>query len=296
MNSNLQKIYNKMNYGEMLNKRTYLLSSNPFYKVNNFIINIDKGLNKNYIKNLIDLIITQEKQTGYTSDYDYKNNKIYSKDSKSDIYGLLHVASNDREKEYTGIITPEGIGYGLNNGLTEYYTNSINNKKIVYPIETLIAKIFDSIEHRAVAIGYFNNDSQMLLLSDSEIIKIMELLDFYHDNYIELLNLYKEKFDKERYFHNEVYGKYLKSNNINLQEIYSKINKLEYKNTACMYEIYRSLIMVIRRSCLEKNEQDILIEYMNGCFKNIFKNENFNYLSNLTTKFEKTPKRRILSK
>ena len=296
MNSNLKKMYGKMNCGELLGTRTYQLSSNPFYKVNNFITNIEKGLNKNFIKNLIDLIITQENQSGYTSDYDYKNNKIYSRDSKSDVFGLLNVASNDREKEYTGIITKEGIGYGLNNGITEYYTNQINGKKFVYPIEALSANVLDAVQHRILALSDFGNNSEILEYANSETIALMKTLDIYHDNYLELTNLYKQKQDKERFYHNEIYGKHFENNDIELRRINGRIYKLECINYGIVFDIYGLLINIIRRSALNKNEQSILIEYVNRKFNNIFKKDNFNYLNNLTKTFEEPEKRKKLIK
>lgn len=296
MSSNLEKIYSKKDEFDILNRRTYLFSSNPFYKVNNFITNIDKRFNKNYLLNLRNLIITTEKQEGYTSDYDYKNNKIYSKDSKSDIFALLHVASNNREKEYTGIITKDGIGYGLNNGITEYYTNLINGKKLVYPIEALAANVLDAVEHRALALSYFENNSEAIQLADSEIITLIKTLDNYHDNYLELTNLYKQKEDKERFYHNQIYGNTLEDKNIELKRINGKIYRLECLNYGNVYDIYGLLISIIRKSRLNKNEQSILIEYVNGKFSNIFEKENFYYLNNLTNTFEVPEKRRILTK
>lgn len=296
MNSNLKKMYGKMNYSELLGTRTYQLSSNPFYKVNNFIANIEKGLNKNYLGNLIDLIIMQENQTEYTSDYDYKNNKVYSKDSKSDIFGLLHVASNDREKEYTGIITKDGIGYGLNNGITEYYTNQINGKKFVYPIEALSANVLDAVQHRILALSYFKNNSEILERANSEAITLMKTLDTYHDNYLELTNLYKQKDDKERFYHNQIYGNSFENKDVELRRINGRIYKLECINYGIVFDIYGLLISIIRRSALNKNEQSILIEYVNKTFNNLFKKDNFNYLNNLTKTFEVPEKRRILTK
>jgi len=296
MRSNIERIYNHKDEFDILNRNNYLLSPNPFFQVHNFINSINKDLNSNFLMNLNDLKISKNKEDGCSSNYDYKKNVIYSKDSKSDVFALLHVASNNRQNKYTGIITKEGVGYGLNNGLTDYYANMINGKKIVYPIEALAAKIIDMIYHGNLVKSYFKNNSEEITNVNIFISKLMELVDTYHDNYIELMECYMEKFNKERYYYNAVYGKFLKEKNIQLQELYNKIHKLEYNNYALVEDIYFMLIDIIEISRLCLDDQNHLINLLDNEIKEIIKKENFSYLNNLVDTLESTHKGKKLTK
>ena len=298
MKSNLKRIYmNKGNF-DILNNRRYLIYSNPFYLVNRFIVRIDDRLNNNYLFNLKDLGIIDNDDNRYTSNYDYLYNVVSSSNSKSDVFALLHVASNKKGNNYTGIITKDGIGYGLNNGVTDYYTNLINGKRNSYPIEAIVAKVFDKILHKTLATCYFENNSfyfcNSLCLSESFIIDFMKKIDIYHDNYIELIHCYREKFEKERYYNNEIYGKNLKEKNIQLQRLYNKIHFLEKENYSIVYDIYYSLVDFIENSEIIYNEKIKLIEYINNEFNKLFCKEEFNYLSNLNNVFENVNVRKLV--
>ena len=280
MKSSLEKIYVNRDNFDILNNSRYLFSSNPFYQVNRFITRIDNSLTKNYLLNLKDLGVVNIKNSEYTSDYDYLHNIASSRDDKSDVFVLLHVASNDKNKKYTGIINEDGVGYGLNNGLTEYYTNRINGKRYSYPIESIVAKILDKVAHKTLAISYFKNNSNLLCTSlnlpEYFILDLFELVDNYHDNYIELMNSYREKFEKERYYHNEVYGKFFKEKNKQLSDLYVNIHELEYTNYVLVENIYYLLIDIIMFSKMNTSEKNIIIELVNNEFSKLFKKEQFN--------------------
>jgi len=286
MKSNLERIYNHKDDFDILNKRNFMFYSNPFYLVNNYINNIDRHLNHNFINNLNDLQISNTNEFGYNSNYDYKNNIVNSKDSKSDVFALLHVASNNRKKEYTGIITPEGVGYGLNNGLTDYYTNKINGKKIVYPIEALVAKTLDKICQGEVSLDYFENEYRNFIEYDDCILNLMKLVDQYHDNYIELIECYRNKFEKERFYYNSIYGRQLKEKNIQLQELYNKISKLEYNNYTLVEKIHELLLDIIYYTDFNYSDMHLIAWNFENELETIISKENFGYLSNLINSFE----------
>lgn len=291
MKSNLERIYRNRDNFDILNSSRYLFSSNPFYQVNEFIVKIDRSLNKNYLLNLKDLGITENKNNEYISNYDYNHNIVSSKEAKSDVFTLLHVASNDRNRKYTGIINEEGVGYGLNSGLTDYYTNLINSKNYSYPVEVIIAKTIDKICHKDLATSYFENNVN-ILLNDSGVDRnllneLLLLVDKYHENYIELIRLYKDKFEKERYYHNEVYGKLLKERNLGLQKIYDKIYDLEYNSYVLVDDIYWLLIDIIDFSKTTDSFKKLVIETLNSDLSSLFKLEQFSYLNNLSNYLKK---------
>ena len=297
MKSNLERIYlNKDNF-DILSNHRYNFLPNPFYLVNKFITRIDNSLNKNYLFNLKDLSIEDSTGKDYISNYDYRHNRISSSDSKSDVFALLHLASNGINKKYTGIITIDGVGYGLNSGITDYYTNLINGKIYSYPVEALIAKTLDSVNHKLLATSYFENNSHLLCQSLNipvhYALDLLELVDNYHDNYIELIKCYREKFDKERFYHNEIYGKFLKEKNKQLVDLYGKIHELEQTNYILVDDIYWLLIDIIDFSKLNTSEKNRIIKHLNDNLSELFKKEQFNYLSNLVNFFQKTEDKKI---
>jgi len=286
MRSYLQEIYDSRKEFDILTKSRCFGVSNPFYKVKRFI---SKGISpiyiENYLDNLKDLTIKKVDYKGYKSDYDYLTNTIFTSDSKSDIFGLLHVASNDREKEYTGIITKEGIGYGLNNGLTELFTHTINHKKIVYPIEVLISKILLTTKNKEICYSYFNNDSGSLI-NNEIIFEILNFTDIYHNNYIELSSLYRQKFSKEFAYHNQIYGKKLKEKDHELGEINDRIYTLEYINIEVLYNIIDKLINLISNSNLPQEQQVNILKILTNNLNKIVIKDNFRYLQELTEDFD----------
>lgn len=291
MKSNLERIYRNRDYFDILNTSRYLFISNPFYQVNKFSTSFDKDLNDNFLFNLKDLSIAENKTNEYISNYDYKHNVVSSKEAKSDVFALLHVASNDRKRNYTGIINEEGMGYGINSGLTDYYTSLINGKKYSYPIEAVIAKTIDKICHKDLESSYFKNNVNILLNSNKInkecLAELFLLVDKYHDNYIELIRLYKDKFEKERYYHNEVYGKYLKGKNKKILDLDNKIYELEYNNYIIVDDIYWLLIDIIDFSKTTDSFKQVLIESLDSDLTHLFKLEQFSYLNNQCNYFVK---------
>lgn len=287
MKSSLKRIYDNRDSFNIIENRRYFFVSNPFYLVNRFITRIDDNLNKNYLLNLKNLIVQENDDNKCLSNYNYLHNIVSSSNSKSDVFALLHVASNNPERKYTGIITEDGIGYGLNCGITDYYTNLINGKTLTYPLEVIIVKVLNYIEHKDLATSYFANNFGLLQtkLKDENLVDLMALIDEYNDNYITLIRLYNERFDKERYYYNEIYGKQLKEKDLKLQNLYNKIHRLEYNNYDIVYNIYNYIINIIEHNIEEK---ETLIQIVNNEFCKLFKMEQFKYLQNISNSFEKT--------
>jgi len=279
MKSNLKQIYEERDSFDILNKSRYHFIPNPIYQVNNFVIGIDEKLNRNFLENLEDLKIKDETIKSIKSDYDYDTNTLYCKDSKSDVFGLLHVASNDKDKKYTGIITEDEVGYGLNNGITELFTNCINKKRFDFPFESTIAKALLMVDFDIMVYSYFNNAGNDLMMINNNIKNLMQLLDNYHDNYIKLMKLYNERFAKE--FRKLKGSERTKE----LEKIREKIYSLESSNFTNVSNIFDILIELINNSFLENSDKQRLFFELNHEFNLLFEREKFCYLNGVSDSF-----------
>lgn len=280
MKSNLKLIYDKKDKIDILNRQNYLLMPNPIYKVNKFINEINPNYTKNFINNLTDLKI--EKESYCDSYYIYDENILYCNNSKGDIFGLLHVASNDRNKKNTGIIVGNEVGFSLNNGLTEVYQNYIEDKKISYKLEAIIAEALLMLDFDLVTYSYFNNAGEMLNEFNEDINSLMNYLDDYHLKSFELINLYKEFFVKKL-------NKFKTRNALlQLDNLYEKIEKVENSNIENVYRVFYTLIRIINNSKVDEIRKQQIFIKLNYKFKTLFEsNEEFNYLKGLNTEFEK---------
>lgn len=289
MKSNLKRIYESRDNFDIIKSPRYHLMPNPIYQVNEFITNIDKGLNRNFLENLKDLKIEKESLRSIASDYDCQTNTLYCKNNKADVFGLLNVASNNRSKPNTGIILEDGVGYALNKGLTELFTYNINNKKCVFPLEATIAKALLIVESEVATYSYFKNSGEILNLKNRLIKDFMISLDTYHENYIKLIGLYDERWTNE--------FKKLKTNEQikQLEKIREEIHELEQVNFSVVNNILISLIEIIEKSFIEESEKESLAFKLNHEFNLLFDSEKFCYLVRLSEPFDEYiyKKRRI---
>ena len=282
MRSNLKEIYINMNKVEMITKSKYILRKNPIFQVNEFIKSIEPNLNNNFINNLQTLKV--EDECDYQNAYDYETNTLFCKDSKSDVYGLLHVASNDLCKNYTGVIIDDEIGYALNNGLTEAYTKIINNKKPNYSLEVLVANKLLEIDFKNVSRSYFKNEGNDLLELFFEIRPLMQALDCYHDNSFTLISLYRQLFSERM--------KKFK-NNDEIEKINYNIDIFENANIDNVFNVLYDLINLINFSNIEGAEKQRLLLELRKDFGKLLKLEQFSYLNVLPLDFVADTKKRI---
>lgn len=280
MKSNLKRIYDSRDSFDIFNNPRYHLLANPIYQVNRFINKIDERLNKNFIENLKDIKIEKETITNSASDYDYNNNTLYCKNSKADVFGLLNVASNDRSKPNTGIILKDGTGYAINKGLTELFTHNINNKRCVFPFETIIAKALAAIESEVIADCYFKNSGNILIIKNSLLKEFMVLLDNYHVNYLKLINLYSEKWKDE--FVKLKFNERKKR----LEMINEEIYDLEKTNFSLVVSITDYLINIIDNAFIEDSEKKNIFLMLSHEFDLLLENEKFYYLCDFSFDFE----------
>ena len=280
MKNTLKKIYDTREEFDILNKPTYHFMTNPFYQVNKYISNIDEGLTKNFRENLNDLKIELETNPLYKSSYDYTTNTLYCKNLKTDVFALLHMASNDKDKKYTGIISSGEIGYGLDNGLTEMFAVDINHENFIHPLEATIAKSLYMIDPKIVTFSYFTNDGNSLLLLNKNIKELMVNIDNYYNNYIKLIFLNKELFARK-------YRKLRSSNqNKELKELESEIYYLERINFENAYKSFKILINIINESKLSLEEKQDLFTRLYNEFDILFGDEQFSYLNELANEFK----------
>lgn len=280
MKNTLKKIYDAREEFDILNKSTYHFMQNPFYQVNKYISNINEGLTKNFKENLNDLKIEIESNPLYKSSYDYTTNTLYCKNVKTDVFALLHMASNDKDKKYTGIILNGEIGYGLDNGLTEMFAVDINHENFIHPLEATIAKSLYMIDPKIVTFSYFTNDGNSLLLLNKNIKELMVNIDNYYNNYIKLIFLNKELFARK-------YRKLRSSNqNKELKELESEIYYLERINFENAYKSFKILINIINESKLSLEEKQDLFTRLYNEFDILFGDEQFSYLNELANEFK----------
>lgn len=280
MRSNLSKIYNDKDKMDILNTPSYHFYSNPIYTVNRFITNIDGDLNKNFIDNLKDLTIVHGRGYSCKSDYDYSTNTLFCGDARADSFGLLNVASNDRRKKYTGIITEDAIGYGLNCGLTDSFSTRLGNCFFSYPVEVLVSEILLAIDSSLVYQSYFNNNGELLLQMNNKIKELMFRVDNYHSNYLRLMDFYDKRFiSKYRNVLN-------KRKNPRALFIESEIYKLEGNNFSNIGEILNILFEIIDNSNIKSEDKINLYLYINNQIKCLTNNEEFSYLEDVNRDFE----------
>ena len=275
MKSKLKKIYDARDYFDILNKPSYFLTPNPIYQVNNFIVDANKKMNGNFLSNLNDLNILSTNEPLCKVDYDYNTNTLYCNDRSADVYGLLHVASNNRRKQYTGIILNSDVGYGINNGLTETFTHNINGSKFSYPLEAVVAEVLLTIDSDLMYYSYFSNNGSLVMLLNNKVEELMRNVDKYHDNTIELNSLYKELFAlKCSVYKNNEYKNRLECVN-------EKMLKLEYDNFATVYNIFNLLVDIISNSKLSRSDKQKLLSKTYYECEHIFSKEEMSYLLEL---------------
>lgn len=278
MGSNLKKCYEKYYDGEsvltLTSASNTLVSSNPFYMVEEFLTKYYVNCKKNYHSNLKDLKVVKNASRHYIFDYDNVTNTISSKDFLGDIYGLLHIASFDRENDKNGIIN-NGVGYGLNAGICEFYASTIVNVKNRYPIESLVAEFINRIDINILGESYFGN--KPLNLSDG----LISNIDKYHDNYINLSNLYNELFYQGMALNGSIYGKLFRGNSFDLTSMEYRIDKLENDNFALVYNIISELVKMIYNSNLTEQEKAKDLVDLNRELNRIYDNAHFHYLREL---------------
>jgi len=278
MKSNLKMIYNKMDIVDLVNKPEFLFAPNPIFQVNKFITKRNKLLNANLINNLQDLKI--ERTSTYKNSYDYNTNTLFCNERKADVFGLLHVASNDRDKKYTGIISEDNVGYGINNGLTEVFTYNINGKKISYKLEAIISRALATIDAETLYHSYFTNNACELLNLNDNIKELMQCIDVYHDNNFQLIPLY------QKYFCIKL-NKFKSYNQLQvIEELNNKIIQLEEQNYEYIYKAFNLLIVIINNSKLSEHMKQMLFMKLTEELNSLFANEQYSYLQELTSEFE----------
>lgn len=292
MSSNLKKYYtNRGLLFSLLESRGEIFNPNPFYLVNNFLIVSfkNKDIAFNYYNNLLHLNISNKPEKGFLFGYNPENNTVYSKNTKSDIYALVHIASVDRYRKKTGIIL-DNIGYGLNTGITELYTKKILGIKESFPIETTVAKTLDKINHEALGESFFCNNATALsnAINPDNYESLLQLVDKYHNTYISLSSLYNQKFINEKYYYNSIYGREFRRSNAKLLELENKIELLENSNYTVTYDIIQTLIKIINDAKdLENDTKAKYLESLNKKLNKIFSKPEFMYLNNLTNEIAK---------
>lgn len=281
MISNLKQIHKHKNKFDIYNKANYHFNPNPIYQVNRFITNIDEDLTKNLKTNLEDIKIVNDYMGSCISEYDNEKNILYCNRQDGDIFGLLQVASNDRTKQYIGIIMENELGYGLNNGLTEVFKNEIAYTDFCYPLEATIAKVLLIIDSKLVTYSYFNNDGENLKNLSNSMKALMIYTDLYHDTTIKLANLYNRNFRANMNKYRNI------EQNKTLDLIRSKIYKLELENINNVNLIFMHLVHIIENSNLEELEKQDLYIRLSNEFRQIFSNDKLEYLNETPNELEK---------
>lgn len=285
MESNIKKYFDKRDKISLIENMGHIFSPNPFYLLNSFIcVNYgQKYLTDNYYNNIFNLKVLECSDKKCLFYYDEIDNKIYSSDSKTDIFALLNLASTDRFNKKSGVIK-NNIGYGLNYGITDFYNRKITKDKSYFPFECFIASTIDKIDKKTLANNYFDpthNDLNEIIPSD-KYDEFLKLVDEYHDNYLKLMKLYRYKFSEERYYFNLIYGNTLRKRNIRLSELESKINSLESKNYTIVYDVLDNLINFIsNNNNLSIEDKKNALTFMNNRFNKILANDDFYYLNDL---------------
>ena len=132
-----------MNIEDVLNiKKGYKIKDKlEFKEVRDFIFNNGFPTN-NFDYNLKSLVIDKKNNknnTSIISSYDPVFNRIKGTNSgESFIHELFHMSSCNDQKKSVGIIGKAGFARSLNEGITDYYTQCVNNSyKCNYSFEVL---------------------------------------------------------------------------------------------------------------------------------------------------------------
>lgn len=269
----------KLNISNLLVDENIYLTFSEFYyikeiiyKVNEFIVRRDITLNKNLKNNLSSLKIRKDKICLWENGYNALKNELRVDITKWDIASVLEMASTDRNKKYPGVVFDDGIGYGLNAGITEYFSRCLSNKNSNYAIEALVAETLLKLNYDVVFYSYFYNNGSNLMLIDRKIKDLMIHLDFYHDKYIELTKLSENKKDKK------------------------KIYEFQCSNYYNVYFIIDNLIEIVNVSFISEEEKCKIISDFVSKFVSITNFDEFRYLKSFNydvKKIKKIYKRKV---
>lgn len=267
MRSKLKMFYSRKDEINLLEEKSHLIFSNPFYQVGNFLKRKNFYI-ENYKNNLEDLKI-EKGCSYYTSMYDEKTNTIYSDNYISDIFGLLHVASNHREKEGLGLINENGEGIGLNNGLTSFLAGKIIKENQFYSIEKIIAKTLYLIDEYIITNAYFLNDQILLKMYNIDISNLNNCLDEYHNNSLKIKELSDKKTDLR--------FKIVRNDKL-IHEIEDLIYELKNRNETLVYELFKIISDLIAYSNIETSNKIKIIGIINNELNNAYNIQGMNYL------------------
>lgn len=263
-----------LNINDLLDDENIYLAFNEFdyikeviYKVNEFITRRDSHLNKNLKNNLIGLKIKKDKIKLSENGYNASENELRIDNTKWDIVSVLEMASTNRNKMYPGIILENGIGYGLNAGITEYFSKCLSNKNSYYVIESLIAETLLKLNYDVVFYSYFYNNGSNLMLIDKKIKDLMVYLDLYHDNYIKIIKLNENKKNKKQIF------------------------DLQVSNYHNVYSIIDILINIVNISFISEEDKYKIISEFISKFISITSFDEFRYLKSINYDAEKIRKK-----
>lgn len=276
MRSNLRMFYDKKDKINLLEDKSYLMFSNPFYQVGKFLKEENFYLD-NYKKNLEDLKIESGSDSYYTCMYNEKNNTIYSDNYTSDIFGLLHVASNDREKEGIGLVDINGIGTGLNNGLTSLFAGEILNRSNVYPIEKIVSKAMMLVDKNIITNAYFLNDPIILNMYKLSISSLNDILDEYHNNALKLEELNNKK--------TNLTFKIVRNDKL-IKEIEEVIYELRNRNEILVYELFKLISDLIAYSDIETSKKIKITDIINNDLNNAYNMQGTGYLKGYEDDFK----------
>lgn len=239
------------------------------YKVNSFITKIDPTLNKNLKNNLKDLVVKKGRLKISDKSYDEANNILTIDMCKWDLIGVLQIASTNRIDGKSGVITNNGLGRGLNAGITEYFSRMMSSKIDYYIIETLIAETLLKLNLNTVFYSYFYSNGTNLMQFDSKMKDLMMYLDTYHDNYIKINEAIALKKDK------------------------SLIFKLQCSNFYNIYYVIETLITIINRSFIDEEKKNKIVSEFISKFNSITSFEEFRYLRDLNNGIKNKCKRKV---
>ena len=264
---------NKLNIRSLLDDKNIRLTHNEYnyiieliYKINEFIIKRDSDLNKNLKNNLTSLKIRKDKIEIWENGYNSKENELIIDNSKWDIVSILEMASTNRNKKYSGIVMDDGLGYGLNAGITEYFSKCLSNKRSYYVIESLVAETLLKLNYNVVFYSYFYNNGSNMMQFGKNINDLLIKLDLYHSNYLKMNKMISNTKNKNSIF------------------------RLQCSNFYCMYYIIENLIKIIDESFIDENEKYKIVSDFVSKFNSIISFEEFKYLKELKIDVKKNVK------
>ena len=276
MRSKLKMFYDKKDKINLLEDKSYLIFSNPFYQVGKFLKE-EKFYLDNYKNNLKDLKIETGNNSYYTCMYNEKNNTIYSDNYISDIFGLLHVASNNREKDGIGLVDKNGIGTGLNSGLTSLFASEIVKGNEVYSIEKIVAKTMMLVHKLVITDAYFNNEPSFLEVYKLNISELNCVLDEYHSNSLKLDELNR----KISYLRFQIIR-----NDKLIKEIEEVIYELKNRNEILVYELFKLISDLIAYSCVDESKKNEITNIINNDLNMAYNMQGMDYLSHYEDDFK----------